>query len=270
MDFVTPYAFTTTEALQSRLKRDLGAEDDVESRLRDAINSLTGWMERRTGRMLRARNHRASGSITVSAASGATAATTTNTANLEAGDELRGTGLAGGTQVDSITNGTAFVLTRPTTALMSSVSCTYGSRALEASGDGTNELQCPECPLVQVYGASWLDGDGSETALDLTGARYDYQTGLILLPNDVFPTGTRNIRIECRAGYEHPDDGGDWAAWGALEALSLRLGEIVYSDALALRGRSQDTSFASGSSRTGFDEVPPDVEQAIARFVRLW
>ena len=149
---------------------------DVAGQIADALAvvgllliPLGAWMERRTGRMLRARNHRASGSIVVSAASGATAATTTNTANLEAGDELRGTGLAGGTRVYSITNATAFVLSRPTTAALSSVSCTYGSRALEASGDGTNELQCPEYPLVQVYGISWLDGDGAETALDLTG-----------------------------------------------------------------------------------------------------
>lgn len=270
MDFLTPYAFITPEALQARLGRIEGDEGDGEARRRDAINALDGWFAKRTARRLRARNYRPSGTIVASAAADSTTCTTSSTASLVAGDEFRGVGVRPGSVVESITNATTFVLSRPTTAALSSVTCTYGSRALTVDGDGTNELQVPEYPIVEVFGIYALDGEGARTALDVTGARIEYRTGMVYLPNDTVPTGTRNIEIDCRAGYEHPDDGGEWESWSALEALSLRVGEIFYSDGNELRGRIQQSSMGSGSSSTVTEEMPADVEQAIARFVRLW
>jgi hypothetical protein len=268
---LTPHAIILPEALQPRLKRSSGGEDDIEQRLVDAINAATHWMEMFTRRRLRARNYRTAVSIACTGtAADATLAGSTFTANVKAGDDLVGVGVAVGSQVDSITSAVALEMTREATATISG-SVTFGSRPLYFSGDGTVEAWLHERPLVEVYGLYSTDVQGNRVALNTTAAQYDLATGQIVLSSDIFPRGTLNIQAEVRAGYVQPSatDRGH-TDWYALEALAYRVAEVFFMDALNLRGRSD--SFAAGgvSANIGTSAMPADILAAIAPFVRRW
>src|SRR6185436_12318125 len=105
---LTPNAFVTVDQMMPRLKRTSGAEDDIEQRLIDAINGATQWMEAAASRLLKARNHRTAVTIACTASSASQAfAGTGFTANVEVGDDMVGTGVAVGSQVQAIASAIA-------------------------------------------------------------------------------------------------------------------------------------------------------------------
>ena len=267
----SPHSFISPEQLQPRLKRASDAEDDIEQRLVDAVNAATLWMENFTKRRLKARNHRTAVTIACSASSASQTVTGSNfTTQVFAGDDMIGTGLEVGSQVSSITSASSLQANRKTTAALSGVSVTFGSQPLRFSGDGTNEAYLSEFPLVQLF-SLYRDDAGILTALDTTGAYYDYEVGRIVLANDIFTKGNLNIVANARCGYAQPTatDLGSWS-FGALEAAAMRCAEILFTDALQIRGRSDNFSAGGVSSSIPDYDMPKDVYAMLAPFVRRW
>jgi hypothetical protein len=271
MRVLSPHAFITVADAQARLKRTEGAEDDIEQRCIDAINDATSWMESITRRNLKARNYRTAVVKTCSASSGSQTMTGTGfTADLEVGDDAVGhANLDAGNFVQSIESATSLTLSRETLGAISSQSITFGSRPLRVSGDGTSELYLPERPIVEVFAAYSTDAAGTDTAIDLSSALYDFEVGRIRLTSGVFPKGELNIRVEARLGYVQPSatDRGH-VDWYSLERIAYRATEVFFMDALNLRGRAMDVR--TTGTQYGTQAMPADLEAAIRQFVRLW
>jgi len=274
---LTPHSFITTEGLQARLKRPNGAEDDIEQRLLDAVNNATHWLEMVTRRALKARNHRTAVTIVCStvAVDDATLGGVGFTTSAEVGDDIvdphATPGVAAGSQVLSITSGVLLEMTLPAIAVVESHSMSFGSRPLVFSGDGTNEAYLTQRPIVEVFSLYSVDTSGTQTALDMTGARYDYNAGRIVLGNDVFPKGVLNIVANVRAGYEQPTSGRvGHPEWYSLEQLAYRAAEVFFTDALHIRGRAEDVTVSSLSARVGVTPMPSDLIAGIQPFVRRW
>jgi hypothetical protein len=157
------------------------------------------------------------------------------------------------------------------TALFGFTTLTFGSRPMTVDGQGGNVIYANQHPLVELFAAYYRNADGTRTALDITDAQYEYETGRIVLTNDSFPAGLMNIDLECRCGYVEPS-GTDLGHpdWYALEALAYRVAEIFYGDGINLRGRSTDVS-AGGVSASMLDvSMPQDVLVGVHRFRRMW
>jgi hypothetical protein len=266
----SPHSFIAPEQLQARMKRTGAAEDDIEQRLVDAVNAATLWMEQFTKRRLKARNYRTATTIACSASDDSATITGSGFSGLYAGDDMVGTGLQVGSQVSSIESAVSLTANRKTTDALSSTSVSFGSLPLRVSGDASIELYLPEFPLVQLY-SLYRDDAGTLTAIDTTGAYYDYETGYIVLANDKFPRGNMNIVINARCGYAQPTatDLGSWA-YAALEAAAMRCAEVLFTDALQVRGRSDNFSAGGVSASFSDYDMPKDVLAMLAPFVRRW
>lgn len=272
---LSPYALTTVARLKSHLVRSTVGESDVTDRCIGAINSATAWMERRTGRKLKARNWRTAFTVVCDNVSGASydvsgAAGDTIRRGDDFYDAVNGY-VPIGTQVVSYESATdSFVGTSGATTPLSTDLLTFGSFPLVCDGTGESVLYVHEWPLVSVWAAYAVDSAGNRTALDITSARVDEMGGRLELPYDVFPEGEQNIELECRAGYEEPTTKvrGHFEEWAALERLCLRIAEIYYSDDLSLRGRNTDITMGGVSSRVNDFDMPEDVRAAIFPFVR--
>jgi hypothetical protein len=162
-------------------------------------------------------------------------------------------------------------MTRLASAVVASHSMTFGSRPLVFSGNGTNEAYLAERPIVEVFSLYSVAADGTQTALDMTGSRYDYSVGRIVLSNAVFPLGVLNIVANVRAGYEQPTGGRvGHPEWYTLEQLAYRSAEVFFTDALNIRGRAEDVTVGSLSARIGVTPMPSDLIAGIQPFLRRW
>lgn len=277
MDTLLASSFIDEARLRTHLGRDLGAEDDIERRLTWACNRAIAWMETRTRRRLKARNYRTPVTTTTNGSTAAAAASITvvSTADLEVGDDVLAAGLEPGTQVESITSGTAFVPTREVVSVIASGSTlTFGSAPLQVDvPDATSVLYAPEWPLLaaNLYGLYWLDASGNRTALTLTGKRVDEASGRIYLTHDQAPAGTLNLQIECRAGYEQPSATalGHPQDWEALSAIQLRVAEVLFMDDSHLRGRMTSVAVGNVSLNAPDQKMPADIEDALRPYWRL-
>lgn len=145
------------------------------------------------------------------------------------------------------------------------VSRTYtAGTALVVSGNGTSEIYAPEYPLTAVAAVRSLDGNGTPTARVLTGMRFS-PAGLIVLPHDVFPAGTRNIQIDCTAGI------GLTSAQGkALQGAACRWIQVMLGDQNQGIGRGSTMSIGGASFSANFETpMPRDVERVVRGFARV-
>lgn len=270
MEVLSPYALTTRERAIAYMKREGGATDGDIERIVEAVNAATGWMEMRTTRKLAARVYRRTATI-ASCVVGATGAVTgTGFLSLYALDDVVGTGLMAGTRVASIPSNTALTLDRaPETA--GTVSLTFGSEPLVADGTGSARIYIPEFPVSTVIAAYYLDDNGDRTALTLTGARLDKETGLYVLTADGWPSGERNIEIECIAGYRLPSGTalGAWGEWKTLERICLRAAQVFFQDEHNAVGRVVNKSLLQAGVQMPDFGMPADIEDAIKPFVRM-
>jgi hypothetical protein len=267
---LTPYALTTRERAIAYMKREAGATDGDTERVIEAVNSAVGWMEMRTTRKLAARVYRRTATLASCVLGTTTAVSGTGFSALYALDDVVGTGCAAGTRVASITSNVALVLDRlPETA--GTVSLTFGSEPLVADGTGTERLYIPEYPVSSVIAAYYLDENGDRTALTLTGARLDKETGLYVLTADGWPSGERNIEIECIAGYRLPSGTslGHWGEWKSLERICLRAAQVFFQDEHNAVGRVVNKSLLQAGVQMPDFGMPADIEDAIKPFVRM-
>jgi hypothetical protein len=269
--FLTQHAFISPEALLPRLKRVQGAEDDVEQRLIDSINAATHWMELVTRRGLKARNHRSTSTLTATVTDSDTQVIGNSFNTLERGDDISGNGVNPGSQIGSIDSPAILQMTRKGNQTVFGSSLTFGSRPLRFSGDGTNEAWLSERPLVEVFSLYSVASDGTQTEIDTTGARYNYELGRIVLGQDVFPSGVLNIAANVRCGYEQPEESRLGSPdWYTLEQLAMRAAEVFFMDGLQIRGRAEDVTLSSMSSRVAATPMPADLIAGVQAFYRRW
>jgi len=268
---LTAHAFITPEGLLPRMKRVEGAEDDIERRIDEAINGCASFLERVTRRRLKARNYRTATTTTVTFAASSTQVVGNAFDLLEVGDDILSLYAPVGAQIASIDSFAILQMTRKAAANESNRSVTFGSEPITLSGDGTSELYCPEFPLVELFAAYYKNTDGSRTAIDTDNAVLERSTGRIRLMQDIFPVGSMNIDLEVRAGYVAPSTTSlGHQEWYDLEALSFRVAEIFFADALNLRGRTENMSVGAVSASFGLSDMPADVQAGVRRFMRLF
>lgn len=277
---LSPYALTTVTRLKSHLGRASIGESDVADRATAAINRATAWMERATGRKLKARNWRTAFDVQCSATINVASSFVAGTSGLiKRGDDIRSYSgspaatdyIALGSQVTAYTDSNGhFTASIAPTATVAQEYATFGSVPLVCDGTGCNVLDTPQWPLQELWAAYSVDAAGNRSALSITSMRLHKAAGTIELGADSFPLGERNIELECRAGYEQPTTlvRGDVDEWNALEGICLRVAEVYYSDALNQRGRQTDISMGGLSASVGSYDMPADIVADIRQFVR--
>lgn len=289
---LSPYGFLTLAEFAAYMGRTVGADSNDDDRMTRALNSATAWMNKRSARNLKARNYRTAVSVTttLSALSGATTLAVP-TASLKVGDDLVGTNIALGTQVQSVDSPTQITLTRATSgavaqgATISTVTrpiyidqpsdLEIGGRRIEWPGPvlGSQELWFPEYPVLSgnIFAVYWLDPMNNRTAVDMTVVRLEESSGRVLISYDVFPRGDLKIQLEFRGGYEQPTATGygHWNEWQDLQRIQRRAAEVLYQDELSHRGRSIDTSLGGFSARVPSMQMPDDIEDALRPYWRM-
>lgn len=267
---LSPFAFCDEdEALRYLRRKGVNPADYDNDAIEDSINRAVAWLEgpNGTARRLAWRVYReavSAGTCTLTASS--RTVTGTGFTSLYAGDELVGTGLAPGTRILSIESATSLTLDRPAVTA-GSVTLTAGSERLVANGTGTANLYVPEWPVTQIIGAWSRETDGTLTTLDTTGAFVrDASSGLISLPEDVFPEGDSNIVLSLAAGYRRPSGSvrGDWRDWFALQNANLRAAQVFLQDWSTGAGRASNKAVGSLGVAVQDYEMPADI-RAIAR-----
>lgn len=272
-DVWTPYAPCSLAELTEYLQRSAGEGDGDSGRAIRAGNHAVGHMELRTGRRLVMRTYRGADAVASCTTTIDTLAVTGSgfSTYAKAGDDVVGTALQPGSRVASVTSDTALTLDRPATAT-GTVTLTFGSEPLAVDGTGASHVFVPERPVRALYAASYLDASGAETALDTTGYRLDRHTGRLVLPNDVFPEGDLNVRLEVSAGYTEPSatERGDFSEWMALQHLFLRLAQIYFQDEQTMPGRVVDRKILQSGGTIPDFRMPQDVQDLLAQFARRW
>lgn len=264
---VTPNAIITPAELRDYLKRATSAG---EAQRAAAANWTTAIFESRTRRKLRERVFVTPFTIACTTTTDdTTIAGTTFTTKLRPKMDVFGANLRFGSRVASITSAVAAELTQKAKAT-GAQTLTFGEGALEVDGDGCGELLLPEAPVEEVYAAYSRDSDGVLNELDLTAIVIDKEAGIIRMPNASMPRGSRNILVECRAGYRpRTNEEPGHEEWGELFGVALGIAEILfqrYSNAL---GASVET-MAGNSKKTILPDVefPKVLENAIRMFER--
>jgi hypothetical protein len=267
---LSPYALGTLDELLRHLRADGPGDQESRDRAVIAGNSAVGYMERRTGRALRVRTHRNTVNFVGTwTATAATVSSIADTSILKAHDDIVGAGLQPGTRIVSIDSAVAITLDKIPTAAGTGATLTAGSRPLLVDGEGTASLWIPEKPVGAVYSVKWRDTAGTLTALSLTGASLERETGRYLLPSDTVPKGEHNVEVECLAGYTPPSDTerGDLTDWSFLRRLWLRIAEIYAQEAKTLAGRRTSTRTGPADWQAEA-EMPRDVERDLGLYLR--
>jgi len=267
--YLSAYALTTLDRALFELGRSEKIEANEQDRIVDAVNWATGRMEAFTRRRLRLRTYRDTTVISCTATAGDATVAGTGFTALYVGDDAVGVGLQPGSRVDSIMSATALELNAAPLANVSGT-ITFGSSPLVVDGDGTSVIWVPEGPVTSLHGINYLDEDGNATALDITGARIERETGKVYLTHDGAPKGTLNIEVSCTAGYDQPTATALGSPeWHDLEHWCLRLATIHYQDSIQKRGRIVSETLMQTSSTLPDFKMPADIAEGLARYARL-
>ena len=133
---------------------------------------------------------------------------------------------------------------------------------MQLDGNDSMRIRASAFPLTAVTSCEYHDADGVEASIDITGASFDREAGIITLAQDYFWGGSSNILLTCTAGLETDSMG--------LEVVShacLRLVAAWYDrwkNALGIT-----TSALEGGVRTVFsqDEMPQEVIEMLQPYV---
>lgn len=277
---VNPYAFISVGLAAKYIRRgDLSTDDGEEPELwcRAFINSTTAVIEAKTGRPLAARSYRTeiSGSYTLADGS---AEVVGDTAVLRERDELAGDGIPIGSIIDSIDDATHFTMSKKASET-GAKTLTFGFGPLVCDGrpgdvtrEGYQILQVPEYPVQALHSVSYRDAAGALTAVDITGARIDRNTGRVVLPVGYLPSGDQNIEIECVAGYLPPRAGRiqGFNGWHDLAWAQARMVKIGWSDFLKGFGRTANIQFGEVNEFINDYRWPADIDECFKRHRRMW
>lgn len=249
----------------------VGSEDQAADFTVLAMNAATGRMERATNRRLRSRTYRGTSTISCTSTVDSETLTGAGFLALETQDDAIGANLEAGSRIDAIASDGSLTLSKKARA-SGAADVTFGSAPLVLNGTGTVVVQIPEYPVTEVYSVKEVADDGTKTALDLTGARLERETGKYVLMNVVAIKGTLNIEVECKAGYTQPAPTviGDWEDWNDLEQICLRLTQVMFQDYAQAVGRSGDTSIVQFTQHIVSFEMPADIAEALKKYARLW
>lgn len=283
---LSPWALTSLEAARNLL-RPSGSEGDADARLINAINRAThGVMEQVTGRQLRRRTYRNPVTIPVSWAIDTPTLTGAGLTAAKADDPI--VNVAGqsfipeGARVLSVDSAVQVTLDRNVTAATGGPqNAIFGSspavlsleRTVIYSGQRGNELTLPETPVAQgdLYSLTWVDDQGTSTALDLTHYRLDSDSARVYLLSGSPPYGFQHLSVEYRAGYAPPSatELGHRADWATLEGACLRLVDILFGDMAGLAGRTTNRSVGGSSQNWPGFNLPADVAAVLSQYQRV-
>jgi hypothetical protein len=135
---------------------------------------------------------------------------------------------------------------------------------LVLDGTGRNTIYLPHYPITDVASAGVNQFDGQAPRdLDLTAVIFD-DAGLLYLPNDRFPKGTKNIAITATCGFlagTHDE------ALQDLERACLRLTQVFYQDWANGAGRSTSKGVAGTQATWESVDLPDDVKLILNQYV---
>lgn len=148
----------------------------------------------------------------------------------------------------------------------------FGSRPMYVSGDGSSTVCSIEFPVTEVISAAQWDGT-EWVSVDITGARFDcFDLGRIDFPYATFESGSRNVRLEVRAGYVEPSasDAGHPEDWSRLRRLTLWLAAKAFSDDASFRwSGTSPAGGGRGSLDSAVASMPEELAQSLAAYRRL-
>lgn len=121
-------------------------------------------------------------------------------------------------------------------------------------------------PIFEVYEV--LD-DGTTRVLSQSGMRIEYDTGLVILPQDSVARGSMNLEVHYSAGLRFPSATvlGHSDAYIA-QLATHRLAQVNFQDWSGASGRSIDVSVGAVSRRSDSFRVPGDVAQMVESLKR--
>lgn len=135
------------------------------------------------------------------------------------------------------------------------------------SGRGENRIMLPQYPVTAIHNA-WYAETGPN-ALILTqmnsAAAYIEPGGVIVFPNDTFPLGVSNIRVDATCGYA---SGVHDAELYELEHACLRLCQSLWQDYKNQTGRTSSVNEGGASITLGDGDMPADVVDILVGFMR--
>jgi len=132
-------------------------------------------------------------------------------------------------------------------------------------GTGNGLIYFPEYPVNSVSSILERYPDGTTTrTLNITGLRKVKGHG-IYLPYDSFGRSLQNIEVKCNLGYAA---GTHDRERRALEAIACRWVQVLWQDRDAAIGRGTSFGVGGDSVQLISTAIPPDVEKALAPFVR--
>lgn len=284
---LSPNAFIAfSDAEQYVYKGAAGGESLADANfLVTLINNATAALERYTGRALHWRNY----TVPVTPAGTWTAQAPTqllhvNGTNVPAGSWHGGDDLTAvvGVQACRVALPAASLAFPANTANLTPTSnvtadpgqVTFGSAPMLLDGHGGRDvrlLRLPEWPLVTLFSANFIGGDGTLTPVNTTNAVIDYANARIKLTNDTLPRGPLTLQIEACCGYLQPSTntlGNPPEAWEDLSFATTLLVDAYWQQWQKGQGREDRTQAGQFSSVMGKATLPPDVCAILAKYRR--
>lgn len=276
MEYVTPNAIVTPAQVRQRVKRAAGQSEDL---VVSCVNVTTAMLESLTRRQLRERVYVVPFSLT-GTIGGANLDEFTCSSAPDAGklrvdmDVLHpgDSSFPAGCRVAGVA-GLVATLTRRSLA-GGAATLRFGSEPLWVDGDATREILLPECPVLDgvagVYSIQTRSrySDVLEVQ-DLTALDVDVEAGILIAPYAQLYRGTRNVAIECRAGYR-PASGAATGSeeWAELSEISMGIAEVLFRDAIEILGRATESTLGGDKKVLVDVELPKRLLGKIARFER--
>jgi len=129
-----------------------------------------------------------------------------------------------------------------------------------------HRLAFPEWPLVGTPTVSWIDLDGTRTAIDLAHADYDRAQAVVILRDGYFPLGEAKLEATATLGYDATDHPTEWSSLIELQVAWIRL---LWQRRKLPQMTTSAANIGAGAGATfRTDKVPPEIRGLMLPFER--
>lgn len=142
-----------------------------------------------------------------------------------------------------------------------------GATALILDGHGRASIVAPHYPISTIDHL-YVDSDRlfeSDSEIDEDDYRFDPETGIITLYDDLFPDVLGCIKLECTAGYLTTDPRWQVLQSACLETVRWLDGRYGAAGGVGLRSQSN----ADGGSTTWETDLPINIKSLLEDFVEV-